>query len=78
MMVWPGFGLGWLGMGIGILIMIIFWAGIIALIVWGALRLSRSGGKSVAETPLDTAKKRYANGEITKKEFDQIKKDLGE
>lgn len=32
--------------------------------------------ESPAQTPLDIAKKRYAGGEITKAEFEQIKKDI--
>ncbi|MGI9545448.1 MAG: SHOCT domain-containing protein [Cyclobacteriaceae bacterium] len=33
---------------------------------------------SSAETPLDILKRRYAKGEVTKNEFEQMKKDLGE
>ena len=75
MMGWPWYDLGWWGMGLGILIMIIFWAGLIALIAWIIVKAVRSG-KSTSETPLDIAKARYARGEISKKEFEQLKKDL--
>ena len=78
MMWFPSSSFGWLGMGLGILIMIIFWAGLIALITWIVIKLVRSGQKTSSESPLDIAKTRYARGEITKKEFEQIKKDLGE
>ena len=58
--------------------MIVFWGAIIALIVWAVIRLSRrkdtAPGSKVSA--LDAAKERYAKGEITKAEFDQIKKDL--
>jgi putative membrane protein len=58
--------------------MIVFWGAIIALIVWAVIKLSRredttTGSKA---SPLDVAKERYAKGEITKSEFDQIKKDV--
>ncbi len=34
------------------------------------------GEKKDNETPLDILKKRYARGEISKEEFEQIKKDI--
>jgi putative membrane protein len=55
--------------------MFIFWGGLIALIVWGVTRLTRHND-STRHTPLEVAKERYARGEITKEQFEQIKKDL--
>jgi putative membrane protein len=58
--------------------MIVFWGAIIALIVWVVIRLSRRDDTTSSSkvSALDTAKERYAKGEITKAEFDQIKKDI--
>jgi putative membrane protein len=62
--------------------MIIVWIIIIGLIVWGVIALVRyasrntSSGPSGRLSPLDIAKERYARGEITKEEFERIKKDL--
>ena len=53
--------------------MFIFWGGLIALIVWGITRLTRSDNIVAKHTPLDVAKERYARGEITKEQFEQIK-----
>ena len=61
-----------------IILMVLFWGGIIALIVWAVTRFTRdheirASGKRDA---LDIAKERYAKGEITKEQFEQIKRDL--
>lgn len=64
---------GWHDMGLGIP-MIIFWILIIVVIVW-LIQNSRRN-KTSAESALDIAKKRYAKGEISKKELDEIKRNL--
>ena len=64
---WMAFGGVW---------MVIFWGGIIALIVWGVKKLTERGGSIQKSNPLDIAKGRYAKGEISKEEFEQIKKEL--
>lgn len=68
-------GMGW-WMAFGGVWMVIFWGGLIALIVWGITRLTRRNGSSSKHNPLNVAKERYAKGEISKEEFQQIKKDL--
>jgi putative membrane protein len=69
------FGGGW-GV-VGGIFMIVLWAGLIALLVWGVMKISKSGGGGESKKePMDIAKERYAKGEITKEEFEQIKKDL--
>lgn len=58
--------------------MLIIWLIIIGLIVWGVIALSRRGGSYYyrRQDPLDIAKERYARGEISKEQFEQIKRDL--
>ncbi len=58
--------------------MIIFWVVIIGLIIWGVIAFSRRGGSTYyrRQDPLEIAKERYARGEITKEQFEQIKRDL--
>jgi putative membrane protein len=69
-----GFGGGW--MIAGSIIMFVFWAGIIGLIAWGISRLFRHRITTGRQDPLDIARERYAKGEITREQFEEIKKNL--
>ena len=64
-------GFGW----VMVALMVIFWVVVIALAIWGIMRLSRSrsGSKSNA---LEIVKERYAKGEINKEQFEELKKNL--
>ncbi|MBI4310822.1 MAG: SHOCT domain-containing protein [Chloroflexi bacterium] len=71
-------GVGWGWMMFGWIWMVVFWGAIIWLIVWAIKRLSQ--GQQPAgqgQSPLDIAKARYARGEITREQFEQLKRDLG-
>ena len=73
---WDG---GWLGMGVGMVGMLLFWVliivGIVVLVKW--LTGSHvSAGAPPTKTALDIVKERYARGEIEKEEFEQKKRDL--
>lgn len=63
---WSLWGLFWL----------LIWLGILALIVWVVYKLI-SQGKEKGENAVEILKKRYAKGEITKKQFEEMKKDVG-
>jgi putative membrane protein len=56
--------------------MFIFWGGLIALVVWGIIKLNGRNDSVQKNNPLDLAKERYARGEITEEEYRQIKKTL--
>jgi putative membrane protein len=63
------------GMGFGWFIWII----LIAIVVWGILQFTNRNqpqNSSNSETLLDILKRRYANGEITKEEFEEIEKKI--
>lgn len=66
-----GNGWWWLVMPIG---MIIFWGGIIALIVWAIRRFT--GGRGGGGHAIDIARTRYAKGEISREEFERLRRDL--
>lgn len=61
------------GMGdFGWLWMVVIWAVVIALVIWGAGSVFGLRGKTPDPTPLDILRRRYAAGEITAAEFEQV------
>jgi putative membrane protein len=59
--------------------MLVFWGAIITLVVWGIKKLTEKDTRSSTtekSDPLGIAKERYARGEISREQFEQIKKDL--
>jgi putative membrane protein len=72
---WFG-GMGW-WMALAGILCVLFWGGLIWLGVWGITKATGHGNSTAAiNNPLEIAKGRYAKSEITKEQFDQIKKDL--
>jgi putative membrane protein len=81
-----GYGFGMLGFGA--LVMFVFWALIIAGAVWLVVTIVRGGqGRSLTsawtgtpgreQTPLEILQTRYAKGDISKQQFDEMKRNLG-
>ncbi len=68
--------------GLGIIILIL----IVVAVVWLIGALGRAGGPSISGyeagqlnhpgSPMDIVRRRYAQGEITREEFERMRKDL--
>lgn len=71
---WCYEGFGWFGFGW--VWMILFWGVIISFGIWLIIRLSNRDDSKTKVNHIEIAKERYAKGEISKEEFDQLKKDL--
>jgi putative membrane protein len=73
---WDGWGSGFWMFG-GLLLMI----GVVALVVWAVMTLSRGGQPPNRDwsrpTPTEILRERFARGEISEQEFEQAKKVLG-
>jgi putative membrane protein len=78
-----GWDWGWMWWGGSM--MVLFWGGLIALVVLAVRGLSSGGtGRSEAapphneprQTPLEIAKARYAKGEINRDEYETLQRDL--
>ena len=66
------------GCGFGGMFMWIFFVIITALVAYFVIQTIRTKttGQMPQETPLDILKRRYAKGEITKEDYDKMKKDI--
>jgi len=69
-----GYGMMGLGMGFGFLFMLLFLVAIIWLVVT-LVNPAQSNEKDNSD-PLTILKKRFAKGEITKKQFEEMKKEI--
>ena len=68
-----GYSMMGFGMGFGSLFMLLFWGALIWLVVT-LINAAQSGKKE--EDPSNILKKRYASGEISKKQYEEMKKEL--
>lgn len=57
--------------------MALFWIVIVVLAVWLVIHLTRrTAGSSSQQNALDILNQRYARGEISKEEYERMKKDI--
>ncbi|MBN2464686.1 SHOCT domain-containing protein [candidate division WOR-3 bacterium] len=72
-------GFGGIGMmGFGLIFWLLLIGGIVVLVVW-AVRTSSGRGAGVSghePDALEIARRRYARGDISKEQFEQLKQDL--
>ncbi|MBI2672587.1 SHOCT domain-containing protein [Candidatus Woesearchaeota archaeon] len=75
----------WFGSGYGMMggsypafggFMMIFWILVIILIVYLLYKLLNGHGLNLGTTSIEILKKRYASGEITKKQYERMKRQL--
>lgn len=70
MMGWYDGG-GWGGMGM--VLMVVFWAVVIGAIVWGLARLTRRPSDDIAPSPVESPRqildRRFASGELDEQQY---------
>ena len=67
--------LGWPLLALWIGSRLVFWAMLIAAMVFGVRWLRRQSRQQLP-TPLDTLRMRYARGELSRQEFESMRRDL--
>lgn len=68
--IWGFMGFAWL-----------FWLVVLGLIVWAVVTVVKNSQRRIEppgtpDSPIEILKRRYARGEISREEFEQMKKDL--
>ena len=71
-----GGGLGWIGVIFGFIFFAAIVIGVILLIVWLVRRPGYNITDKTSTHSLEILKERYAKGEITKEQYESMKKDL--
>ena len=69
-----GYGMMGFGMGFGAIFMLLF----LGIIIWLIVTLvnANQSSKKESEDPLSILKRRYASGEITKSQYEEMRKEL--
>lgn len=74
---WNNMMNGWDGFGLfNFIIMLAFWILLIYVVVALVRYFSRTGNGNQEETAITILKERYAKGELKKKEFEEMTKDI--
>jgi putative membrane protein len=74
----PGFYGGgyWLGGFIGMLLIAAALACIVFLVIWLVRRMPQKPEEGEEESAIDILKRRYARGEISREEYERMKRDI--
>lgn len=76
---WSGVeGMGWGWIGIGAIHMVIFWALVILALIALVRGLTDAGVRRGETRPIDILKARYARGELTREQFEQLRRELAD
>ena len=70
-----GYGMMGFGMGFGFVFMILFW-GVVIWLVYALIKTAQTNTQSKDEDATTIIKRRYAKGEISKKQYEEMRKEL--
>ncbi len=73
---WPMMGFGGIGMIFGFIFFVAIVIGVILLIVWLVRRPGYNITDKTSTHSLEILKERYAKGELTKEQYENMKKEL--